>query len=100
MDVERNISTTTTRTDTIVTTTGGTTFTTVVGPNLVPSQSVSMSQERTNDFVVGWTAGLGTEYCLWNNVFIRAEWEYIKFVSVMDTNITMNSAHVGLGYKF
>jgi outer membrane immunogenic protein len=100
MDIERNISTTTTRTDTIVTTTGGTTVTTVVGPNLVPSQSLTMSQERTNDFVVGWTAGLGTEYCLWNNVFIRAEWEYIKFVSVMDTNITMNSAHVGLGYKF
>jgi len=100
MDVERSVSTTTTRTDTIVTTVGAATVTTVVGPNLVPSQSLTMSQERTNDFVLGWTAGLGAEYCLWNNIFIRAEWEYIKFVSVMDTNISMNSAHVGIGYKF
>ena len=100
MDVERNVTTTTTRTDVVTTTVGGTTVTQTFGPNLVPSQSLTMSQERTNDFVVGWTAGLGAEYCLWNNIFVRAEWEYIKFVSVMDTNITMNSAHIGLGYKF
>jgi outer membrane immunogenic protein len=95
MDVERSVSSTTTRTDVITGTTPQT-----VGPVPVPSQSQTMSQERTNDFVVGWTAGLGLEYCLWNSVFVRAEWEYIKFVSVMDTNIAMNSAHVGIGYKF
>jgi outer membrane immunogenic protein len=37
---------------------------------------------------------------LWNNIFMRGEWEYIKFLSVMNTSVTLNSAHAGIGYKF
>jgi outer membrane immunogenic protein len=66
----------------------------------VPSLSTSTSQERTNNFVVGWTGGIGTEYMVWNGLFLRGEWEYIKFLSVMNTSVTMNSLHLGLGYKF
>ena len=50
--------------------------------------------------MAGWTAGLGMEYMLWNNVFIRGEWEYISFMSVKNTVVTMNSVHAGIGYKF
>jgi outer membrane immunogenic protein len=96
MDVQRSVTSTTTRTDVI---TGGPAPVTT-GPTLVPSQSLTMSQGRVNDFVVGWTAGLGVEYAVWNNLFVRAEWEYIQFVSVMDINVEMNSARVGIGYKF
>ena len=66
----------------------------------IPSLSQSTQERRTSSFVGGWTAGLGTEFCLFGNVFMRAEWEYIKFLSVKDTVISMNSGRVGIGYKF
>ena len=31
-------------------------------------------------------------------LFMRAEWEYIRFTSSIDTNI--NTVRAGLGYKF
>jgi outer membrane immunogenic protein len=58
------------------------------------------AEKRTNSFVAGWTGGLGMEYMLWGNVFMRAEWEYIKFLSVKDTVAGMNSVRAGIGYKF
>ncbi len=50
--------------------------------------------------MVGWTAGLGLEYMLWSNIFLRGEWEYTKFMSVMNTSVTQNSVHAAVGYKF
>jgi outer membrane immunogenic protein len=101
MDVQRNVTTATFRRDDISTTNALGVTTITIGPVLpVPSQTTSMAQERTNDFAVGWTGGLGLEYVLWNNIFMRGEWEYIKFLSVMNTSITLNSAHFGIGYKF
>jgi outer membrane immunogenic protein len=66
----------------------------------VPSLSTTSTDQRTNSFVAGWTAGLGLEYMVWGNLFMRGEWEYVKFLSVKDTSISMNSARAGLGYKF
>jgi opacity protein-like surface antigen len=100
MDIQRTVSSTTYRRDDITTTVNGVTNT-VQGPMVfLPTYSLTMSQERTNDFVAGWTGGLGMEYAVWNGLFLRGEWEYIKFLSVMNTTVTMNSAHVGIGYKF
>jgi opacity protein-like surface antigen len=62
--------------------------------------SLSGGQSRSNNYVIGYTGGLGTEMMLFDNVFARVEWEYVKFVSVMDMNVTMNSVRAGLGYKF
>lgn len=101
MDIQRSVSSITTRRDDISTTdifgvttiTRGTTF-------LVPSQSTTQSQQRSNNFAAGWTAGLGLEYMLWGSVFLRAEWEYIKFMTTMDTSVSMNSVRAGVGYKF
>ena len=55
------------------------------GISNIPSLSTTNSEQRTNSFVAGWTGGLGMEYMLWGNVFMRGEWEYIKFLSVKDT---------------
>jgi len=101
MDVSRSVSSETTlRQDVTVTDVAGNSVT-IRGVTLpVPSQSVSTSQERTNNFVAGWTAGLGMEYMVWGNVFMRGEWEYTKFVSVENTNVTLNSVRAGIGYKF
>jgi outer membrane immunogenic protein len=66
----------------------------------LPQFSLTSTEGRTNNFVVGWTGGLGMEYMLWGNVFMRGEWEYIKFMSVKNTVVTQNSVHAGIGYKF
>ena len=101
MDVQRSVTSTTTRRDDISTTDIFGVTTIAIGPTLpVPSQSLTQSQQRTNNFVVGWTGGLGMEYMLWNNVFMRGEWEYIKFLSVENTSVTMNTVRAGIGYKF
>jgi opacity protein-like surface antigen len=81
---------------------GGATLTTTTfgAPQAVPAQSQSQTQRRTNAFAVGWTAGLGVEYCIWDGLFARVEYEYVKFSPVMNTSVTLNNARVGLGYKF
>jgi outer membrane immunogenic protein len=66
----------------------------------VPTLSVTSSEHKTNAFVPGYTAGLGLEYCLWGGLFMRAEYEYVKFLSVKDTTISLNSVRAGIGYKF
>ena len=78
----------------------GVTTTTLQSSGPLPSVSQSQSQERTNNFVAGWTAGLGMEYMVWGNIFLRGEWEYVKFLSVENTNVTLNSVRAGIGYKF
>jgi opacity protein-like surface antigen len=66
----------------------------------LPQFALTTTDGRSNNFVAGWTAGLGMEYMLWGNVFLRGEWEYVKFISIKDTVVTQNSVHAGLGYKF
>ncbi len=105
MDVYRSVTTNVVlRDDQTVTTTNGlgTTITVALPPvfSNVPSLSQTNTEQRTNDFVAGWTGGLGVEYMVWNGLFLRGEWEYIKFMSVKDTSVSMNSLHAGIGYKF
>jgi outer membrane immunogenic protein len=57
-------------------------------------------EHKINQFVPGWTGGLGLEYMLWSNIFMRVEWEYIQFLSVKDMTFNTNSARFGVGYKF
>jgi outer membrane immunogenic protein len=57
-------------------------------------------ERRSNSFVPGWTAGLGMEYMLWGNVFMRGEWEYIRFLNVKDITFSVNNVRLGVGYKF
>ncbi|WP_426611426.1 outer membrane protein [Bradyrhizobium sp. McL0616] len=76
------------------------TTTTLGAPQAVPAQSQTQIQRRTNAFAVGWTAGLGLEYCIWDGLFARVEYEYVRFSPVMNTSVTLNNARLGLGYKF
>jgi opacity protein-like surface antigen len=106
MDVSRSVtSSVTMREDTTSTTTnsitGVATTNTVRGPTVaVPAQSQTLNEERTNAFAAGWTGGLGLEYMLWDCVFLRGEWEYVKFLSVKNTVVQANNLHFGIGYKF
>jgi outer membrane immunogenic protein len=51
-----------------------------------------------NHLIYGYTAGLGVDINLVGGLFLRGEWEYIRFTSTVDTNI--NTVRAGLGYKF
>ena len=92
MDVTRTVTSSVTRTINFVDG-SSTSF-------LLPQFSQTTTDGRSSNFVAGWTAGLGMEYMLWGNVFLRAEWEYVKFITVKDTSVTQNSVHAGIGYKF
>jgi outer membrane immunogenic protein len=66
----------------------------------LPQFALTSTDGRSSNFVVGWTAGLGLEYMLWGNIFVRGEWEYTQFTQVKNTSVTQNSVHAGIGYKF
>jgi|SRR5579864_7546062 len=51
-----------------------------------------------NHVVFGYTGGLGVDINLIGGLFMRAEWEYVRFTSQIDTNV--NTVRAGLGYKF
>ncbi|WP_298870746.1 outer membrane beta-barrel protein [uncultured Bradyrhizobium sp.] len=104
MDVSRSVTSTVDLrqdvTNTVVVNNVSLTQTTFGQPQPVPAQSQSQIQHRTNAFAVGFVAGLGVEYCIWEGLFARVEYEYVKFSPVMNTSVTLNNARVGLGYKF
>jgi outer membrane immunogenic protein len=51
-----------------------------------------------NHLIYGYTAGLGIDINLMAGLFMRAEWEYVRFTQQVDANI--NTVRLGLGYKF
>lgn len=71
--------------------------TSIVGPftSLVPLHATDTVH---NHLIYGYTAGLGVDINLVGGLFARAEWEYVRFTSQVDTNI--NTVRAGLGYKF
>jgi opacity protein-like surface antigen len=85
------------RVDTTDPLTGVTTFGTFVP---IPSQSQTLSEQKTNALVAGWAGGLGIETCLWGGLFLRGEWEYAKFLAVKNTVVSANHLRFGVGYKF
>ncbi|MGY4318508.1 MULTISPECIES: outer membrane protein [Bradyrhizobium] len=66
----------------------------------LPQFAQTATDAKTDAYVAGWTAGLGLEYMLWNCVFVRGEWEYVKFSPVKNTSVTQNSVRAAIGYKF
>lgn len=63
--------------------------------NLAP---LTASNSLPNHLIYGYSAGLGVDVNLVGGLFARAEWEYIRFTSQVDTSI--NTVRAGLGYKF
>ncbi|MDB5504267.1 MAG: hypothetical protein JWR89_4169 [Tardiphaga sp.] len=53
---------------------------------------------KYSHLIYGYTAGLGFDMAIVGGLFLRGEWEYIRFTSQVDTSI--NTVRAGLGYKF
>ncbi|WJR79683.1 outer membrane beta-barrel protein [Bradyrhizobium sp. NP1] len=59
---------------------------------------VTATDSQNSRLVYGYTAGLGVDVMLISCLFLRAEWEYVRLTTSIDTNI--NTFKAGLGYKF
>jgi opacity protein-like surface antigen len=66
-------------------------------PNIGPV-SDSLSENANAHFIYGYSGGLGIDMMIFANLFLRAEWEYMRFTSPVDT--TINTVRAGIGYKF
>ncbi|CCE03818.1 conserved hypothetical protein [Bradyrhizobium sp. STM 3809] len=59
---------------------------------------LSANNIQHNHLIYGYSAGLGVDVNLVGGLFARAEYEYIRFTSTVDTSV--NTVRAGLGYKF
>lgn len=64
---------------------------------LTPSSSTA---GKDSAFIGGVVAGLGVDWAVTQSVFMRAEWEFIAFVSVNGARNNINTANIGLGLRF
>ncbi|WP_170146014.1 outer membrane protein [Rhodoplanes elegans] len=60
----------------------------------------SQGESKPGQFIYGWTAGLGVDVALTQNVFLRAEWEWVQFNSVAGIDINISTARGAIGAKF
>ncbi|MFB9263676.1 outer membrane protein [Bradyrhizobium erythrophlei] len=70
---------------------------TAFGP-FTPLVPLTASDIVHNHLVFGYSGGLGFDVNITSGLFMRAEWEYVRFTSTVDTSI--NTVRAGLGYKF
>ncbi len=70
---------------------------TLAGP-FVPLGTLQATDAVHNHLIYGYSAGLGFDMNLVGGLFLRGEWEYVRFTSAVDTSI--NTVRAGIGYKF
>jgi outer membrane immunogenic protein len=58
----------------------------------------TLTDNANSHFITGFAGGLGVDVMLCAGLFLRAEWEYLRFTSTVDTSV--NTVRAGLGYKF
>ena len=58
------------------------------------------TETKSGTLAYGYAAGFGLDMALMQNVFVRAEYEYVKFGWFNDINMHIHSARVGAGLKF
>jgi outer membrane immunogenic protein len=63
-----------------------------------PFTPLTATVGQYSHLVYGYSGGVGVDMMLVSCLFLRAEWEYLRFTSAIDTDV--NTFRVGLGYKF
>ena len=59
---------------------------------------LTATQGQYSRLIYGYTAGLGFDWAIAGGLFLRGEWEYVRFTSAVDTSI--NTVRAGVGYRF
>jgi len=71
-----------------------------VTPPICVLFTFAKSEEKRNAWLFGWTVGVGLDYLVLPNVFLRGEYEYVSFAGVSGTKASINTAWLGAGYRF
>lgn len=61
---------------------------------------ITSSSSRSNAFLYGGTVGVGLDWAITPNLFLRGEFEYIVFTPLASIDVTVINARVGAGVKF
>ena len=69
-------------------------------PGTVVPPPLSVSQNLSGQFGYGWAAGLGVDFCLMANLFLRAEYEYVQFPDFQGLNAHLHNVRIGAALKF
>jgi len=74
-----------------------------IGSNIPPKPNIgpltdTLTDNANSHFISGFAGGLGVDVMLCAGLFLRAEWEYLRFTSTVDTSV--NTVRAGIGYKF
>jgi opacity protein-like surface antigen len=68
------------------------------GANIVASET--RDESRKGAFGYGLSAGLGFDWEVFPQLFLRAEYEYLALAAVEDIKISIHTARAGVGVKF
>jgi opacity protein-like surface antigen len=60
----------------------------------------SASDGKKDAFVYGITAGVGVDIAVTENIFLRAEYEFIQFFQAQSMTVALNTGRLGVGVKF
>jgi outer membrane immunogenic protein len=75
-------------------------------PGVAPLQpnpsffSETREELKNGGFYAGYTGGLGLEWAVMPNVFLRGEWEYVALPNVQGMGISINTLRAGIGMRF
>jgi opacity protein-like surface antigen len=72
---------------------------TTVAPTCVDF-SFANSTAKNDALLYGFTVGGGLDFALTSNIFVRGEYEYIRFAPVAGIVASISSARIGAGIKF
>jgi opacity protein-like surface antigen len=62
--------------------------------------SFTLSDQVSGKWYFGYVAGLGLDYALTQNLFLRAEYQYIQFGAPDNIRLSASSVRAGVGVKF
>ena len=68
----------------------------------IPDAPFDQSRTEVKDggFYGGYTGGLGLEWAVFPNVFLRGEWEYVVLPNIQGLGININTFRAGIGMRF
>ncbi len=64
------------------------------------SLNESRTDAKTGAIAYGWMGGLGVDMGLFDNLFLRGEWEFVQFAKIGGIALNVNTFRVGGGLKF
>jgi opacity protein-like surface antigen len=64
------------------------------------SADLTKTEAQTGRFAYGYTGGVGLDWAMTQNVFLRGEYEYIYFGAFNNLKQTIQTARIGAGVRF